>query len=257
MTLLQAPLELGGTWDKAGLGDVAVVLERMRTACLTDVALLSDHQPQKLRVDDHSSGPPSIWLHSDNPTTAWIIVDVRAQDWCNLAYQFGHELGHVLSNSWQPDGAPRNPCQWVEESLVESFSLRGLSRLAAEWETNPPSPNGNAYGASIRKYRDDIITADRATAEKEGMAQGFAAWFKQAAPGFEQHGDLIPSRGAVPTMTALLEAQPHAIADLGALNRWPERSGLPLPQYLTKWQASCAERATPGILPARIAALLA
>jgi hypothetical protein len=256
MTLLNAPLELGGNWEKSALGDVAVVLERARAACLEGVDLRSDHQPEKLRVDDHASGPPSIWLHSENPTTAWIVVDVHAQDWCNLAYQFGHELGHVLCNSWQPDGAPGNPCQWVEESLVEAFSLRGLAHLAAAWETNPPAPGDNAYGHSIRTYRETIVNADQQTAAQQGMAQGFGTWFRTQQAGFQQHGSLTESRGAVPTMLTLLESNPAAAADLGALNRWPGRSSLPLADYLARWAASCAELGTTGILPAHIGELL-
>ena len=256
MTLLNAPLELGGNWDKAAPGDVAVVLERARMACLEGVTLLSDHQPEKLRVDDHTSGPPYIWLHSENPTTAWIVVDVRAQDWCNLAYQFGHELGHVFCNSWQLDGAPRTPCQWVEESLVEAFSMRGLAHLATAWETNPPAPGDNAYAASIRNYCAGVVDGDQQTAAQQGMAQGFGAWFRARQTDFEQHGDLTAARAAVPTMLALLESDPKTLADLGALNRWPGRSGIPLPDYLVQWSASCAELGTPGTLPARINELL-
>ena len=36
-----------------------------------------------------------------------------------LAYQFGHELGHVTANSWQPRGKPQLPSQWLEEAPVE------------------------------------------------------------------------------------------------------------------------------------------
>ena len=63
---------------------------------------------------------------------AWIIVDVGTRDWCNLAYQFGHELGHVVANSWARDAKPGGPCQWLEEALVEAFSFRGLGRLVKE-----------------------------------------------------------------------------------------------------------------------------
>src|SRR5262245_29647307 len=36
-----------------------------------------------------------------------------------LAYQFGHELGHVTANSWQPHAKPQPPSRWLEEALVE------------------------------------------------------------------------------------------------------------------------------------------
>ena len=130
VTLLSAPLELGGAWGGSRTSDAATVIKRMRAACLAGVDLLSDRQPEKLRVDDRAGSNPAVWLHAEFPTTAWITVIVGTRDWCNLAYQFGHELGHVFCNSWELDAKPRNPCQWIEEALVEAFSLRGLAVMA-------------------------------------------------------------------------------------------------------------------------------
>ena len=151
VTLLSAPLQLGGEWGGSPLNDAFAVISLMREACLSGVRLLSDPQPAKLRVDDQTSGPPHIWLHDENPDTAWIVVDVGALDWCKLSYQFGHELGHVLCNSWQPQAKPKLPSQWLEEALVEAFSIRGLGLLADSWEQRPPFPNNAAFASNIRK----------------------------------------------------------------------------------------------------------
>ena len=86
---------------------------------------------------------------------AWIIVDIGERAWSQLAYQFGHELGHVLANSWQPHAKPTSPCQWLEEAMVEAFSLRGLGRLAESWKQNPPFPDDHAFGNSITEYREN------------------------------------------------------------------------------------------------------
>ena len=99
VTTAAIPLELAGDWRESSSTDATAVIARMREACLSDIQLHSDRQPERLRVDDHTSGPPAIWLHSDPATTAWIIVDVGTREWCNLAYQFGHELGHVVANN--------------------------------------------------------------------------------------------------------------------------------------------------------------
>src|SRR5580700_5927640 len=74
MTLLSAPLELGGDWGGSPPNDARAVIARMREVCLSGVRLLSDRQPAKLRVDNQTSGPPHIWLHDENPDTAWIDV---------------------------------------------------------------------------------------------------------------------------------------------------------------------------------------
>lgn len=256
MTLLTVPLELGGNWGGSAPADAEAVIEYMRTACLKGIALLSDHQPKKLRVDDRSGSNPSVWLHTENPTTGWIIVIVGSRDWCNLAYQFGHELGHVFCNSWEPDARPRNPCQWIEEALVEAFSLRGLELLANDWMHAPPFPNDVVYAGSIRNYRETILTGYRATELKQGVTAGLGTWFKAHEAFLNEHGGLDAARGAVSTMLTLLEGDAAIIADMGALNRWPGRSGVSQHDYFALWEESCVELNTPGQLPRRLRELL-
>ncbi len=63
------------------------VVERMRHAS----ACSPTASPMRLRVDEHTSEPPYIWLHPDGSSMAWIVVDIGERDWSKLAYQFGHE----------------------------------------------------------------------------------------------------------------------------------------------------------------------
>jgi hypothetical protein len=45
------------------------------------------------------------------------------------------------------------------------------------------------------------------------------------------------------------------IEDLGALNRWPERSAVRLEDYLHLWERSCGELGSPGLLPGCVRSL--
>jgi hypothetical protein len=256
-TLLSATIELCGDWGASARRDVAVVISRARTACLVGIELRSDRQPEVLRVGHRPSGPPSVWLQTAAPTTASVNVVVGTRDWCSLAYQFGHELGHVFCNSWEPDAKPRNPCQWIEETLVEAFSLRGLAILADQWAQAPPFAGNAGYALSIRGYREAILAHSRAQARDQGIAAGFGAWFTAHRTELTQDGGVDAARGAVPTMLELLMADVTVIEDLGALNRWPGRSGVPLADYLTLWEKSCAELNAPGRLPIRVRELIA
>ena len=65
------------------------------------------------------------------------------------------------------------PCQWIEEALVEAFSLRGLGLLADDWGHAPPFPNDAAYSVFIRSYRENILASYRTTAQDEGASAGF------------------------------------------------------------------------------------
>jgi len=253
--LLSAPLALTGDWGASPRQAAAVVITRMREVSLAGVRLLSDQQPDAIWVEAHSSGSPAIWLHAEPRKTAWIIVDIGGRDWCKLAYQFGHELGHVLANSWQSTAKPQPPTQWLEEAMVEAFSLRGQGLLAASWETNPPFAGDAPFAKAIRQYRADIIEGYRKPGQPKPGAE-FAAWFQQNRSVLENGGGLTQAEGpAILAILAELERGPAAVEDLGALNRWPSRSAAPLEQYLGLWRTSCAQIQAPGWLPARLKAL--
>jgi hypothetical protein len=252
MTLLSAPLELGGDWGGSPPNDARAVISRMREACLSGVRLLSDRQPEKLRVDNHTSGLPHIWLHDENPDTAWIVVDIGALDWCKLAYQFGHELGHVLCNSWQSQAKPKLPSQWIEEALVEAFSIRSLGLLADSWEQHPPFPNNGPFAKSIRKYRQDLIEKYSKTAGSPPVLD-MCAWLRRNRDTLDHTGGVGEIEGPeILKIVAELEGDKGCVEDLGAVNRWSARSEVPIEEYFRLWQASCADIHAPGLLPARL-----
>jgi hypothetical protein len=246
-TLLLDPLDVQGAWkwpEAAGR-----VLVRMRDVCLLGVRLLSDRQPDRILVDDHTSGGPAIWLHNDGSKTAWIIVNIGGSDWCNMCYQFGHELGHVLCNSWGPEAKPQNPCQWIEEALVEAFSLRGLGLLATSWERDPPFRGNEDFAKSIREYRLNLLENYMKLAAEEGSLPNLARWFRAHRSSLETQGGVTgDAHAAILIFLAELERNNDWIESLGALNRWPERTGLPIQEFFAKWQTSCAEiKASPKL----------
>jgi hypothetical protein len=124
-----------------------------------------------------------------------------------------------MANSWQPHAKSASPCQWLEEAMVDAFSLRGLGRLAESWKQNPPFPGDNDFGNAIADYRKNVI---------------------------QKYAKL-----AALTILAEYERAPDCIEALGALNRWPGRSGVPIEDYLRQWEASCTELKACALLPAR------
>jgi hypothetical protein len=224
----------------------------MREACLAGVRLLSDRQPSGLRVEDRTPGLAYIWLHDHPRRLAWIVVDVQGNFWCQLAYQFGHELGHVLDNSWDPDSKPRQPCQWLEENLAQAFSLRGLGKLADSWEQRPVF-NDAPYANAIRQYRRNIIEKYEKIASDQMEDSGVAAWFRKYRSALANQAT-VPA--VVPTILHELEADPRCIEAIGTMNHWPEKTGMPIGQYMRLWERSCKEIRAAGGLPKRLVDLL-
>ena len=255
-TLLSAPIELAGDWGHMLPRAADQVVERMRHACLDGVRLLSDRQPTRLRVDEHTSGSPAVWLHPDGSTMAWVIVDIGERDWSKLAYQFGHELGHVMANSWQPHAKPKPPCQWLEEAMVEAFSVRGLGRLAESWKRDPPFAGDNAFGSAIADYRQNITRRYTVLADQQGLTRDPAAWFADHRGEIEVPGLNQFAQAASLTILGEYERAPSCVEALGALNRWPGRTAVPIDDYFRQWQASCAELQASLVLPTRLREML-
>ena len=114
----------------------------------------------------------------------------------------------------------------------------------------------NAFGDAIARYRQDIIDRYAALAESQGLARDAAAWFADHRGEIEMPA-LNPFAQAMSlTILAEYERSPDCIGALGALNRWPGRSGVPIDAYLQRWEASCAELRAAPLLPARLRQLL-
>jgi hypothetical protein len=251
--LLTAPIELRGEWSYRDA--VLRVLSRVRAVDLSGLRLLSDRQPARVSVENHKEGPPAIWLHSDEPERAAVIVDIGpSSDWCKLAYQFGHELGHVLCNSWQVSAKPQPPTQWLEEALVETFSIRGLGLLAESWERSPPFAGDQGFANAIRQYRSALLDKNR-TDGAVGGPHDAIAWFRACRSDLEA-GKVVPRGPAVLGILTIYEQttaqEPCCLEDLGALNRWPERTALPIERYLERWNQSCRALGAKGELPGRL-----
>jgi len=254
MTLLSVPLELVGAWSEPLTAPISV-LSLVREVSLSNVRLRSDDQPSKIRIDNHSSGPPAIWLHDDHTKVAWIIVDISSRDWSRLAYQFGHELGHVLCNSWEANSKPQPPSHWIEEAMVEAFSIRGLGLLAKKWESAPPFEGDAGFAAAIRQYRANVVASYTTIPALSNL--GLSEWFHNNRSSLEKGGGLSPAEG--PLVLAILdelERDTGCVEDLGAVNRWEKRTAVPIEEYFNLWEKSCAEIHTSGRLPTFLRGLL-
>ena len=250
VSLLQAPVAVGGEWGLSLPASALTVLQRMRAACLDGVPLLSDRQPARLQVDNHPDGPPHVWLHFDDEPTAWIVVDVGERDWSRLAYQFGHELGHVLANSWTRDAKPVPGSQWLEEALVEAFSLRGLEHLAAAWTRDPPFPGDAGFGAAIQGYKDNQLRVYAGYAAAQGVMTDPRGWFRGKRAVLEASlGMSEACQALIPLLLSELMADPARVGEIGALNLWPGRGGMPLGSYLNVWERRCTGLGAAGWMP--------
>jgi hypothetical protein len=83
------------------------------------------------------------------------IVKLNTKDryWCQYAFQFSHEIGHILCG--YKDGDASN--LWFEETLGEVASLYALLRLEESWIHSPPYPHWKDYAPEFTKYAEERI----------------------------------------------------------------------------------------------------
>lgn len=247
-SLLKAELKVTGDWRGAPLPAVKRVCEVIKETCFTGYPLDGDGQPSVIEINGKTAGSPAIWLHSDHPEQATVMVDVGPAAWMQLAYQLGHELGHVLANSWAFEDKPGGPSQWLEESLVEAFSIANLFQLADRWKKRPPFRGDNAYGDGIASYAMDQLTAyEKASAPSEQIE----AWLTNQRGKWDVYtsGQKKWDEGLMVYAVKMMRSQRALMAELNGLNRWPERTSLNPDAYIQNWIGSSTHLKLEGSLP--------
>jgi len=219
-------------WGEASTRDIEAVLRSSAGTLLPRFPGL--HLPV-LEISRSTKDP--ITLFKRGPAgEIRIKLDVEGLLWARFAFQFSHELGHVLSGV---EEFP-NPNLWFEETLCEVASLYALSRMAETWKTRPPYANWADYAPELKKYRDERI---RNASEKLPAGMSLKDWFRGKEPLLRKDPHL---RAANLTLAAALlplfeEAPGHweALRSLNTIHGDATRS---FPGYLGDWSRSASEK---------------
>lgn len=237
-------------YGTASPADMLAVTASARFVGLRGVELKSDRQPARLVVQNVSTSPsrwaPMVVATDRSDGAAWILVTVDGTHWARLAYQFGHELGHVLCNSWGAGCEPQVPCHWIEEVCVEAFSIRTLFEMERCWSKKAPYPQWTSYSSDLGGYATRTYAGHASLATKPNSPD-YLVHLHPALLQLKNLGDA--AKAVVPEVVEVFRLDPQSIADLGAMNRWPGRAKLPIGDYLGEWVSSCSAIGTPGRLP--------
>lgn len=214
---------LPGDWGDAGIEDIAAVCESAAREILQHCG---DRQLEPVTVRYDKAGPMVIFGVGDSGERR-VLLHVRDTHWAQFAFQFSHELGHVLCNYRE---ANRNNL-WFEESLCEAASLFALRRMAESWKTDPPYSNWKGYSSSLAEYAQDRIDAAKLHA-----GQSLSDWYGE-------HADTLrddPTNRKLNQIVAvalleLLEKNPQHWQSLASLNQHPPNARLSFVEYLSHW----------------------
>jgi hypothetical protein len=206
--------------------------------------------PVKLVISHSEKGP--LTLYRKGPKGEYLILlSANNRRWAQYAYQFSHELCHVLSNYDHSETNNRaRSNQWFEEAVCEAAALFTLCRMAITWESNPPFPHWRDYAQVLRHYAERLAgEAHRRLPHDDMLVEWYAA--NQEAlrddPYLRDKNEVCANM-----MLALFERSPEHWDAIGYLNRDSAALAGSLLGYLQSWH-----RAAPAKHHAFIAEVIA
>jgi len=212
-------------WGDASRDDILAVCE---SAGLELTPYFPGRKLEPIAIGQtNGSSPITLFKRTANGQVR-MLLNTRDTFWAQFAYQFGHELCHVLCNYREAD----NPQLWFEESLCETASLFVLRRMADTWRTDPPYSNWKSFAPAFDNYVDERISNTAKLEEKS-----FAEWYRNHRAELEKDGTnrTLNQVVAVRVLLPLLQKSPQHWQALDHLNQWDPKLRPTLPQYLQDW----------------------
>lgn len=145
----------GEDWGSAARDEVETLLNAVADE-LTGGAAHGLVSPIVVR---YAAGSPVTLFDKGHDGEYRVHLSARNRGWAQYAYQFGHELCHILSNyDARAHDAVRRTTQWFEEALCEAAGLYVLRSMAVRWRTDAPYPGWEAYAPSLASYAERLVT---------------------------------------------------------------------------------------------------
>lgn len=224
----------GGGWGRGRKEAIETVL-----AAVADT--LVPRLPTRLSVPivvTHTDGPPVALYSRGLGGEFRIRLHARDENWHLYAYEFAHELCHVMSNhdAYAVGNPPRRDNQWFEEALCETASLFTLQHLARRWATAPPGPEWAVEADRLQRFFDLLISEGHRRLPPEAP---LTAWLQQHEDAL-RHDPYLRDKNEVIAnlLLPLFERNPENWQALRYMNLDPEDARSSLRAYLSRWYAN-------------------
>jgi hypothetical protein len=221
----------GEGWGSAARDEIETLLQAVADELVDGPNPVFDHPI----VVTHGGDAPVALFERGPAGEHRIRLSARNRAWAQYAYQFGHELCHVMANHAAHGGDPRRRShQWFEEALCEAAGLYVLRKMAVRWSDEAPYPSWQGYADVLARYAAHLLgEAHRQLPE----GQTTAAWLRSRLPALSGNPYL---RGDNEVVANLLlqrfEQAPEHWAALYALNRHDAGKVRNLGDYLREWR---------------------
>lgn len=213
----------------SGIKDVEAVLRSTGRELVTHY---KQHDIDAIRVQP--KGGPIVLFKREAGGAVVMKLNTGDQLWAQMAFQFGHELCHVLCR-YDNDIHGND---WFEETLCEVASLYVLRRMGERWKTDAPYRNWRSYAPALTNYAQQRI--DKAPLPED---QTLAQWYTDHKTVLRKHAtkrDL--NRIAAGVLLPFFEAEPEHWEAVRWLNDGKPGRVQTLGEFLGDWRHHAPDR---------------
>jgi len=165
-----------------------------------------------------------------------VLLRARGTNWAHYAYEFAHELGHILINHGQRARDPHAARhQWFEEAVCEMLSVYTLRRLAAR----VPDDSGAPYA----DFADLVLGEPH---RRAALGIDLAAWLRTNEDALRADPYQRMRNEAVTTRLLEIFGRESRLRALAYLNAGAERAPASFRDHLEQWYS----RTPPALQPA-------
>lgn len=230
-----------GNWGRGDPQDIQAVLDAVAREFRPLVTPGNGVTLPSLKILVLPRGTSPRVLYERGAEGEYVVqLTAREDRWFQYAYQFAHELCHVLSNFDHKElqgGVVPTGNQWFEEALCETASLVTLRRLAASWDARPPSRKWLGYGPMFAEYAGHLLGESHRHLAGD---QTFDGWFSENQAALRDNPYLRAKNELVATrLLPVFERDPTLWQVIAYLNPSPASAGKPFFEYLEDWQEAC------------------
>ena len=156
-----------------------------------------------------------------------VLLRARGENWAHYAYEFAHELGHVLTNFERQARAPQAARhQWFEEAVCDMLSVYVLRRLAAR------APDD--FGAPYAGFADQVLGEPHRRAAR---GTDLAAWLQANEDALRADPYQRARNETVTTRLLDIFGRESRLRALAYLNRSAAPPPAAFRDYLEEWRA--------------------
>ena len=183
-----------------------------------------------IQVERSRTGPIVLFRRGERGEYL-VRLDTEKTFWSQYAFQFAHELGHIICGYKKGDRSNL----WFEETLCETASLFALKGMTKEWNKEPPFPHWKSYGKEFARYAEKRINKYSWPAN-----QSISNWYLKHKNNLQQNPSNRERNVRIASqLLPFFQENPAGWEACSFLNKKKSNKKISFKTYLLEWKKAC------------------